>query len=66
MTVRCPGIGAMTEPGGVEGRLRRLEQQGAELRDDVGAARQDAADARLLAAGADRDVSDVRAELRAT
>jgi hypothetical protein len=42
----------MTEPDGVDGRLRRLEQQGAELRDDVDAARQDAAAARGPAAGA--------------
>ena len=48
----------------MERRLRRLEQQGAELRDDVDAARRDAAAARVLAAGADRDVSDVRVELR--
>jgi hypothetical protein len=55
----------MSEQGGVEGRLRRLEQQGAEPRDDVDAARRDAAAARVLAVGADRDVSDVRVELRA-
>jgi hypothetical protein len=55
----------MAEPGDVERRLRRLEQPGAELRDDVDAARRDAAAAGVLAAGADRDVSDVRVELRA-
>ena len=37
----------------------------AELREQVTLARSDAAAARLLAAGADRDVSEVRAELRA-
>lgn len=37
----------------------------AELREQVTIARSDAAAARVLASGADRDVSEVRAELRA-
>jgi uncharacterized coiled-coil DUF342 family protein len=37
----------------------------AELREQVALTRSDAAAARVLAAGADRDVSEVRAELRA-
>jgi len=49
----------------VEGRFTRLEREMAELREQVTLARSDAAAARVLAAGADRDVSEVRAELRA-
>ena len=58
-------IVVVTEPGDLERRVRRLEEQGPELRGEVAAARTDAAAARVLAAGADRDVSEVRAELRA-
>jgi chromosome segregation ATPase len=49
----------------VEGRLGRLEHEVAELREQLALTRSDAAAARVLAAGADRDVSEVRAELRA-
>jgi outer membrane murein-binding lipoprotein Lpp len=49
----------MPEPGDdLEARLSRLE-------DDVSVSRADAAAARVLAGGADRDISDVRTELRA-
>jgi chromosome segregation ATPase len=55
-----------------EARLVVLEREVARLRDqailissDATGARVDAAAARVLAAGADRDVSEVRAELRA-
>jgi len=48
-----------------ETRFTRLESDVAELREQVTLARSDAAAARLLASGADRDVSEVRAELRA-
>lgn len=53
------------EAGDVERRLQRLEDQQEELRDGVQQARADAGAARVLAAGADRDVSEVRSELRA-
>jgi hypothetical protein len=56
----------------VEARLAILESEVARLREqtiltssDATTARVDAAAARVLAAGADRDVSEVRAELRA-
>ncbi len=49
----------------VEARITRLEHEVAELREQVALTRSDAAAARVLAAGADRDVSEVRAELRA-
>lgn len=48
-----------------EARFARLEREMAELREQVTLAKSDAAAARVLAAGADRDVSEVRAELRA-
>jgi chromosome segregation ATPase len=48
-----------------EARFARLEHDVAELREQVALAKSDAAAARVLAAGADRDVSEVRAELRA-
>jgi chromosome segregation ATPase len=48
-----------------EARFARLEHEVAELREQVALAKSDAAAARVLAAGADRDVSEVRAELRA-
>ena len=47
-----------------EARFSRLEREVAELREQVALARTDATSARVLAAGADRDVSEVRAELR--
>ncbi len=63
----------------VKARVTNLEQKVARLREqvnlissdaaavraDAAAARADAAASRVLAAGADRDVSEVRAELRA-
>ncbi|HET9253680.1 MAG TPA: hypothetical protein VFO16_00580 [Pseudonocardiaceae bacterium] len=48
-----------------EARFTRLEHEVAELREQVALAKSDAAAARVLASGADRDVSEVRAELRA-
>jgi chromosome segregation ATPase len=47
-----------------EARFTRLEHDVAELREQVTLAKSDAAAARVLASGADRDVSEVRAELR--
>ena len=56
----------------VEARVTSLEQEVARLREqitltssDATAARADATAARVLAAGADRDISEVRTELRA-
>lgn len=49
----------------VERRLTALEHEVAHLREQVSLAGTEAAAARVLAAGADRDVSEVRAELRA-
>lgn len=48
-----------------EGRFTRPEHGVAQLREQVTLAGSDAAAARVLAAGADRDVSEVRAELYA-
>ena len=48
----------------LEPRVGALEQQVSELRDRVRASERDAAAARVLAGGADRDVGEVRDELR--
>lgn len=58
----------MPEPpadGPLEARIAGLERAVAALRDEVAVARGDAAASRVLASGADRDVAEVRAELRA-
>jgi chromosome segregation ATPase len=49
----------------IETRLAIVEREVARLREQVALSSSDAAAARVLAAGADRDVSEVRAELRA-
>ncbi len=49
----------------IETRLAIVERDVARLREQVALTSSDAAAARVLAAGADRDVSEVRAELRA-
>jgi chromosome segregation ATPase len=49
----------------IENRVAVLERQFLRLREQVTLAVSEAAAARLLAAGADHDVSEVRAELRA-
>jgi cell division protein FtsB len=51
--------------GDLEGRVRELEREVARLKDGVEISRADAAAARVLAGGADRDVSDVKTLLRA-
>jgi chromosome segregation ATPase len=51
--------------GDFEARLSSLEREVARLREQTVLTSTDAAAARVLAAGADRDVSEVRAELRA-
>ena len=49
----------------LEYRVGILEREVQQLREQVALSSSDAAAARVLAAGADRDVSEVRAELRA-
>ncbi|MGH3717568.1 MAG: hypothetical protein ACRDRI_01770 [Pseudonocardiaceae bacterium] len=49
----------------IETRLAIVERDVAQLREQTALASSDAAAARVLAAGADHDVSEVRAELRA-
>lgn len=55
----------MATPEDIENRLTAVEREVAQLRAQTGLAAVDASAARTLAAGADRDVSEVRAELRA-
>ncbi len=49
----------------LETRVATLEGEVARLREQIALTNSDATAARVLAAGADRDVSEVRAELRA-
>ena len=65
-----PGVESPDDPsssgsGDLENRVEILEREVARLREQAALAGSDAAAARTLAAGADRDVSEVRAELRA-
>lgn len=55
----------MAEENDLARRVDALEDQGREMRAEIAAVRTDAAAARALASGADRDVAEVRAELRA-
>ncbi|MDN5931951.1 MAG: hypothetical protein L0I24_12960 [Pseudonocardia sp.] len=57
----------MTTPGGddIENRISRLEREIVVLRERLAQSAADSSAARVLASGADRDVSEVRAELRA-
>lgn len=55
----------MATPEELENRLGAVERDVSELRRQTTLAAADSAAARVLAAGADRDVSEVRAELRA-
>lgn len=54
----------MARPDDIEARVTALEQQVRELTAQVRHNAQDAAAARVLAGGADRDVSEIRGELR--
>jgi hypothetical protein len=58
-------IEAVPKPDDIETRVSVLEGEVAQLREQAALTRSDAAGARVLAAGADHDVSEVRAELRA-
>jgi len=55
----------MADPDDVERRVSALEQEVLRIQGELDRARQDAEAARVLATGADRDVSDVRSQLRA-
>lgn len=54
----------MDQPDGLEARVTALEIQVRELAERVGRSEQDAAAARVLAGGADRDVNEIRGEMR--
>ena len=54
----------MTQPPDLEPRVAALETEVSDLRDRVRRTEQDAAAARVLAGGADRDVTEMRAEIR--
>jgi uncharacterized phage infection (PIP) family protein YhgE len=54
----------MTQPPNLEARVARLETQVHDLEERVRHGQQDAAAARVLAGGADRDVTDMRSEIR--
>ncbi|MGW1741586.1 hypothetical protein ACWCPQ_22590 [Nocardia sp. NPDC001965] len=54
----------MTEKGNLDARVAALEGEIGELKQRVRRTEQDAAAARVLAGGADRDVSEIRAEIR--
>ena len=58
-------IAAMPAADDIETRLATVERNITQLREQLALTSSDAGAARLLAAGADHDVSEVRAELRA-
>lgn len=63
---RQAALGSTAVPNDeLESRVTNLEQEVLQLREQVALASSDSAAARVLAAGADHDVSEVRAELRA-
>jgi chromosome segregation ATPase len=55
----------MTDPGDLERRVSALEHEVAYLKGELDRARENTQAVRVFAGGADRDVSDVRSELRA-
>jgi chromosome segregation ATPase len=59
-----PGVPDPSD-GDLEARVRDLEHEVMRLKDSVEVSRADAAAARVLAGGADRDVSDLKTLLRA-
>jgi chromosome segregation ATPase len=54
----------VNQPSELEGRVAALETKVSELTEQVKVSRQDAAAARVLAGGADRDVEQIRGEIR--
>lgn len=54
----------MAQPDDLEARVAALETEVRQLADRVRHSEQDAAAARVLAGGADRDVAEIRGELR--
>lgn len=54
----------MAQPDDLEARVAALETEVRQLADRVRHSEQDAAAARVLAGGADRDVSEIRGEVR--
>jgi DNA anti-recombination protein RmuC len=54
----------VSQPGDLEARVTALEAQVRELADRVRHSQQDAAAARVLAGGADRDVAEMRGDIR--
>lgn len=54
----------MSERGDLEARVAALEMQVRELAERVRHSKQDATAARVLAGGADRDVTEIRGEIR--
>jgi uncharacterized coiled-coil DUF342 family protein len=54
----------MSAPNELEARVAALETQVAELAEQVRTSKQDATAARVLAGGADRDVTEIREEIR--
>jgi len=54
----------MAQPDDLETRVASLETQVRELAERVRTTEQDAAAARVLAGGADRDVTEIRGEIR--
>lgn len=54
----------MAQPDDLEARVAALETQVRDLADRVRHSEQDAAAARVLAGGADRDVAEIRGEIR--
>ena len=57
-------LNGMAQPDDLEARVTALENEVRQLADRVRHSEQDAAAARVLAGGADRDVTEIRGELR--
>ncbi len=55
---------SMSKSGDLERRVEALEHEVGELRKEVTRGREDSAAARVLAGGADRDVAEIRGEIR--
>lgn len=61
---RTGNLAVMTEKGNLEERMTALESEMGELKHRLQRSEKDAAAARVLAGGADRDTSELRIELR--